>query len=149
MRPKTPRDPLEFFQLTFSIINKFWLKWLILSYNVFQCTFHKFPRIYWLKFEQWPYFLSEHLSVKFMEQVYKSAKGRFWLEIIQSVKQLFWRRQIFDDHLQKFNTENSVWSHFILIGSNKITRGKLLFMLSSGGCFTEVTTFFKSYWKHC
>ena len=32
--------------------------------------------------------------------------------------------------------------------TNWLTRSKLSFILSSGRCFTEVATYFKSYWKH-
>ena len=47
------------------------------------------------------------------------------------------------------STKNSVWSQFILNGSNGIIRGKLFFLLFSCGCFTKETTFFKSCWKCC
>ena len=45
-----------------------------------------------------------------------------------------------------FNTENSVWSQFIVDGTNVLARGKLF--IFSGGCITKVATNFKSYWKH-
>ena len=35
-----------------------------------------------------------------------------------------------------------------IYGTNWLTRSKLSFILSSGRCFTEVATYFKSYWKH-
>ena len=47
------------------------------------------------------------------------------------------------------STKNSVWSQFIMNGSNGIIRGKLFFLLFSCGCFTKETTFFKSCWKCC
>ena len=40
------------------------------------------------------------------------------------------------------STKNSVWSQFIMNGSNGIIRGKLFFLLFSCGCFTKETTFF-------
>ena len=46
------------------------------------------------------------------------------------------------------NKEKSVCGQFLLNGSNGITRGKLFFILFSGGCFTEVAIFFKSYREH-
>ena len=36
-------------------------------------------------------------------------------------------------------------SLFWMVGSNGLTRA----ILFSGGCFTEVATYFKSHWKHC
>ena len=39
--------------------------------------------------------------------------------------------------------EKSVWSQFILNWSNGLIIGKI-----SGGCFTDVATFFTSYCKH-
>ena len=44
----------------------------------------------------------------------------------------------------KISPKKSVWSQFILYGSNEITRG-----MFSRGCFTKVATFLKSYWKYC
>ena len=44
-----------------------------------------------------------------------------------------------NDHLPKVNTENSIWN-----GTNGLMRGKLFFISFSGGCFTEITTYFKS-----
>ena len=53
-----------------------------------------------------------------------------------------------NDCLPKFNTENFVGSQFILIGTNGPTKKESFFALSSGGCFTKVATYSKSYWKH-
>ena len=44
-----------------------------------------------------------------------------------------------NDHLPKVNTENSIWN-----GTNGLMRGKLFFISFSGGCFTEIATYFKS-----
>ena len=41
--PKTPRVLIEFFHSTFTFINDFWWKWLILCYHIFEHTFHTFP----------------------------------------------------------------------------------------------------------
>ena len=82
--------------------------------------------------------------VKLREQACMSGNGKFWSGIKLSVKQLLSRTKIFNDHLWKFGTKNSVLSQFILNGSNGITRGKF-----SGRCLTKEATFFKSYWKHC
>ena len=45
-----------------------------------------------------------------------------------------------NDHLPKVNTENSIWN-----GTNGLMRGKLFFISFSGGCFTEIATYVKSY----
>ena len=82
--------------------------------------------------------------VKLREQACMSGNGKFWSGIKWSVKQLLSRTKIFNDHLWKFGTKNSVFSQFIPNGSNRITRGKF-----SGRCLTKEATFFKSYWKHC
>ena len=81
--------------------------------------------------------------VKLREQASMSQNGRFWSGIKWSVKQLLSRTKLLNDHLWKFDTENSVLSQFLLNGRNGITRAKF-----SGRCFTEAATFFKSYWKH-
>ena len=48
-----------------------------------------------------------------------------------------------------YNTENFVSSRFVRSGTNGSTKGKFFFMLFAGGCFNEVATRSKSYWKHC
>ena len=45
--------------------------------------------------------------------------------------------KIFHDHKRSWQGSQPGW-----------TRLKLFFILSSGRCFTEVATYFKSYWKH-
>lgn len=60
-------------------------------------------------------------------------------------KQLLWRGLIFDDHVSML-TLNSVWSQFIVDGTNVLARGKLF--IFSGGRIIKVATNFKSYWKH-
>ena len=81
-------------------------------------------------------------------QVCMSANERIWSEIKRSDKQLLKRRLIFKTFLPKFNAENFILSQFVLSGTNGPTRGKLFFVLFSGGRFTEVATYSKSYWKH-
>ena len=54
----------------------------------------------------------------------------------------------FNAYLPKFNTEDSIWRHFIPNGTNGLMRGKLLSFSLCSGRFTEVTTYFKYYWKH-
>ena len=62
--------------------------------------------------------------MKLRQQVFMSANERFWSEIKRSDKQLLQRRLIFNDCLPKFNTENFVWSQFVLIGIDGPTRRK-------------------------
>ena len=46
-------------------------------------------------------------------------------------------------------TQNFVWGQFVLSGIAEPARKKSFFILSSGGCFTKVAMYSKSYWKHC
>ena len=66
----------------------------------------------------------------------------------QSIRHLLQRRLTSYDRLPQFNTENSVWSHFILNGTNGLTRGKFFFIIFSGRCLAKVATYLKFYWKH-
>lgn len=77
------------------------------------------------------------------------SKCKIYLELKWLVIQLLQRRQMWNDHLWRFNTANFIWSQFILNRRNGIKRGKLYFMLLSGGWFTKAATFFQYCWKHC
>ena len=85
---------------------------------------------------------------KLREQICMSSNQRFWFEIKWLVKQMLQLELKFNAYLPKFNAENSIWRHFILSGTNGFMRGKLLSFSLCGGRFTEVTTYFKYYWKH-
>ena len=79
-----------------------------------------------------------------------SANGRFWSEIRWSVNNCA-KVDRLNDHLQKLRTKNSVWSQFILNGTNEIKRGKLanlcliLLLLFAGSLQFRNFTF--NYWK--
>ena len=87
-------------------------------------------------------------SAKLLQQVCTSVNGRLWLENKKISYKLVSKETNYDDHLPKLITEHSVWGQFILSGTNGLRSGKLFFILFSGGCFTELATYFKSYWKH-
>ena len=82
------------------------------------------------------------------------TKTKLCMQIIQNCCQLFFLASempgfLISEVYAGLSTKNSVWSQFILNGSNGIIRGKLFFLLFSCGCFTKETTFFKSCWKCC
>ena len=61
------------------------------------------------------------------------SKCKVYLELKWLVIQLLQRRQMWNDRLWRFNTTDFIWSQFILNRRNGIKRGKLYFMLFSGG----------------
>ena len=120
VRPKTPWDLLEFFQSTFTFINEFWKNdWYFLIIYSSIHFIHSQPKkkIFWVSNSRLTQSLVNiyHISfqrtfcVKLREQACMSGNGKFWSVIKQSVKQLLSRTKIFNDHLWKFGTKNSVF----------------------------------------
>ena len=56
---------------------------------------------------------------------------------------------ILNGHLVVFNTKKLCLKQTYCEWNWWANERELFFMLFFGGCFTEVATYFKSYWKHC
>ena len=116
---------------------------MILSYHIFQHTFQTFPaKKKLLSFQEhtdptflWPITICplRGLFVWNSGSSLHVSKCKIYLELKWLVIQLLQRRQMWNDHLWRFNTANFIWSQFILNRRNGIKRGKLYFILLSGG----------------